>query len=131
MSDESERLSTCRPRQIQDLHHRRSSHADDRVVQALLKTLEEPPAHAKFIFATTAAQDVPRLLSLAGQRFDFRRATGRDPGPARRAGTKEKIRGFRRRSDGDRRRADGRHPDGEGILDQLAAFQPDGMNSGT
>src|SRR5512136_1917021 len=42
---------------------------------ALLKTLEEPPAHAKFIFATTAAQDVPATIVSRCQRFDFRRAT--------------------------------------------------------
>ncbi len=40
---------------------------------ALLKTLEEPPAHVKFIFATTAPQKVlPTILSRC-QRFDFRR----------------------------------------------------------
>jgi len=40
---------------------------------ALLKTLEEPPAHVKFIFATTAPNKVlPTILSRC-QRFDFRR----------------------------------------------------------
>ncbi|MDP2939418.1 MAG: DNA polymerase III subunit gamma/tau [Candidatus Omnitrophota bacterium] len=40
---------------------------------ALLKTLEEPPAHVKFIFATTAPHKVlPTILSRC-QRFDFRR----------------------------------------------------------
>ncbi len=39
---------------------------------ALLKTLEEPPAHVKFIFATTQAYKVlPTILSRC-QRFDFR-----------------------------------------------------------
>lgn len=42
---------------------------------ALLKTLEEPPAFAKFIFATTHPQKViPTILSRC-QRFDFRRIT--------------------------------------------------------
>ncbi|MCG2713098.1 MAG: DNA polymerase III subunit gamma/tau [Candidatus Omnitrophica bacterium] len=42
---------------------------------ALLKTLEEPPAHVKFIFATTEPQKVlPTILSRC-QRFDFRRIT--------------------------------------------------------
>ena len=40
---------------------------------ALLKTLEEPPAHAKFIFATTAPQKVPQTILSRCQRFDFRR----------------------------------------------------------
>lgn len=40
---------------------------------ALLKTLEEPPAHAKFIFATTAPSKVPATIISRCQRFDFRR----------------------------------------------------------
>ncbi len=40
---------------------------------ALLKTLEEPPAHAKFIFATTVPQKVPPTILSRCQRFDFRR----------------------------------------------------------
>ena len=40
---------------------------------ALLKTLEEPPAHVKFIFATTQAYKVPPTILSRCQRFDFRR----------------------------------------------------------
>src|SRR4029453_7020205 len=40
---------------------------------ALLKTLEEPPAHVKFIFATTEAQKVPATIPSRCQRFDLRR----------------------------------------------------------
>ena len=40
---------------------------------ALLKTLEEPPAHVKFIFATTAPQKLPATILSRCQRFDFRR----------------------------------------------------------
>jgi len=40
---------------------------------ALLKTLEEPPAHVKFIFATTAPNKVPATILSRCQRFDFRR----------------------------------------------------------
>ena len=40
---------------------------------ALLKTLEEPPAYVKFIFATTSAQKVPATILSRCQRFDFRR----------------------------------------------------------
>lgn len=39
---------------------------------ALLKTLEEPPSHVKFIFATTEAQKVPATIASRCQRFEFR-----------------------------------------------------------
>ena len=40
---------------------------------ALLKTLEEPPKHVKFIFATTRPSKVPLTILSRCQRFDFRR----------------------------------------------------------
>lgn len=40
---------------------------------ALLKTLEEPPAHVKFIFATTEIKKVPVTILSRCQRFDLRR----------------------------------------------------------
>lgn len=40
---------------------------------ALLKTLEEPPAHVKFIFATTEIRKVPVTVLSRCQRFDLRR----------------------------------------------------------
>jgi DNA polymerase III subunit gamma/tau len=40
---------------------------------ALLKTLEEPPAHVKFIFATTEIRKVPVTILSRCQRFDLRR----------------------------------------------------------
>lgn len=42
---------------------------------ALLKTLEEPPAHAYFILATTEAHKVPETILSRCQRFDFHRIT--------------------------------------------------------
>ena len=39
---------------------------------ALLKTLEEPPAHVKFIFSTTETEKVPATILSRCQRFDFR-----------------------------------------------------------
>lgn len=42
---------------------------------ALLKTLEEPPAHAVFILATTDPQKVPATIQSRCQRFEFRRVT--------------------------------------------------------
>jgi len=40
---------------------------------ALLKTLEEPPAHVKFLFATTEVDKVPLTVLSRTQRFDLRR----------------------------------------------------------
>lgn len=40
---------------------------------ALLKTLEEPPSHVKFIFSTTDPQKLPETVKSRCQRFDFRR----------------------------------------------------------
>ena len=42
---------------------------------ALLKTLEEPPAHVIFIFATTEPHKIPATILARCQRFDFRRVT--------------------------------------------------------
>src|SRR6185369_12157723 len=40
---------------------------------AFLKTLEEPPAHVKFIFATTDPNNVPETILSRCQRYDLRR----------------------------------------------------------
>ncbi len=40
---------------------------------ALLKTLEEPPPHVRFVFATTEAQEVPETIASRCQIFEFRR----------------------------------------------------------
>ncbi|MGE4232560.1 MAG: DNA polymerase III subunit gamma/tau [Bacteriovoracia bacterium] len=45
---------------------------------ALLKTLEEPPAHVVFIFATTDVQKVPATVLSRCQRFDFKRVSSAD-----------------------------------------------------
>jgi DNA polymerase III subunit gamma/tau len=45
---------------------------------ALLKTLEEPPPHVKFIFATTDPQKVPPTILSRCQRFDFRAVPAAD-----------------------------------------------------
>ena len=42
---------------------------------ALLKTLEEPPEHVKFILATTEPQKLPATILSRCQRFDFHRLT--------------------------------------------------------
>ncbi|MBN1419376.1 MAG: DNA polymerase III subunit gamma/tau [Planctomycetes bacterium] len=45
---------------------------------ALLKTLEEPPDHVKFVFATTEPQKIPETVASRCQRFDFRPISERD-----------------------------------------------------
>ncbi|MCA0199679.1 MAG: DNA polymerase III subunit gamma/tau [Proteobacteria bacterium] len=45
----------------------------DKAFNALLKTLEEPPEHVKFIFATTEIRKVPITVLSRCQRFDLRR----------------------------------------------------------
>ncbi len=44
---------------------------------ALLKTLEEPPAHVVFIMATTEVHKIPQTILSRCQRFDFRRISTR------------------------------------------------------
>ena len=45
---------------------------------ALLKTLEEPPAHVKFILATTEPQKLPATILSRCQRFDFKKISPED-----------------------------------------------------
>ncbi len=59
---------------IIDEAHQLSSDAKD----AFLKTLEEPPAHAIFILATTEAQNIPVTIRSRCQQFDFRRGSLKD-----------------------------------------------------
>ena len=45
---------------------------------ALLKTLEEPPEHVKFILATTEPQKLPATILSRCQRFDFKKISNED-----------------------------------------------------
>ena len=78
---------------------------------ALLKTLEEPPAHAKFIFATTSPQKVPVTILLL-----LRRVAGRHQGrqpvslEVRRGRPRHVPRGRRSRVAGDGPLRAARHP---------------------
>ena len=90
---------------------------------ALLKTLEEPPEHVKFIFATTEPQKVlPTILSRC-QRFDLRRI----PSPLisahlEKIARNEKIELDVNAADAIARGAEGGLRDAESMLDQLVAF---------
>ncbi len=47
----------------------------DKSFNALLKTLEEPPSHVKFIFATTESRKIPATIISRCQRYDLKRVT--------------------------------------------------------
>jgi DNA polymerase-3 subunit gamma/tau len=90
---------------------------------ALLKTLEEPPPHVKFIFATTEVEKVPITILSRCQRFDFAGI----PVPR----IVEHLRGIVQRegmqADDEAielvaRRAGGSMRDAQSLLDQLLAF---------
>ena len=50
----------------------------EQAFNAMLKTLEEPPAHVAFVLATTEAHKIPPTIASRCQRFDFRRITRQD-----------------------------------------------------
>ena len=90
---------------------------------ALLKTLEEPPAHAKFIFATTEVNKVlPTVISRC-QRFDLRRI--QTPAIAARLkmiADAENVRISKEAIDVIAQAADGGMRDAQSLLDQLISF---------
>ncbi|MCG3175278.1 MAG: Holliday junction ATP-dependent DNA helicase RuvB [Candidatus Omnitrophica bacterium] len=89
---------------------------------ALLKTLEEPPAHVKFIFATTAANKVPATILSRCQRFDFRRIPSeRIAALLKDICAKEGIDIEPEALGAIARAADGGLRDSQSILDQIAA----------
>ncbi len=93
---------------------------------ALLKTLEEPPAYVKFIFATTAAQKVPATILSRCQRFDFRRIqTERIVDVLKDLCKKEKIKAEEEALFVIAKAADGSLRDSQTILDQIAASSED------
>jgi DNA polymerase-3 subunit gamma/tau len=90
---------------------------------ALLKTLEEPPAHVKFILATTDVQKIPLTILSRCQRFDF--------GGINAARILEQLKGIVAReglkADDDAlriiaRRAAGSMRDAQSLLEQLLSF---------
>ena len=54
--------------------HQLSGHA----FNSMLKTLEEPPEHVKFILATTEAEKVLQTIQSRCQRYDFRNIPARE-----------------------------------------------------
>lgn len=90
---------------------------------ALLKTLEEPPEHVKFIFATTEAQKVPATITSRCQRFDLRRIPDAAISTHMLAiAEKEGIALEPAAANAIARGADGGLRDAESMLDQAVAF---------
>jgi DNA polymerase-3 subunit gamma/tau len=90
---------------------------------ALLKTLEEPPAHAKFMFATTEPEKVlPTILSRC-QRFDLRRIpTALIVKHLEQIAVKENVKVDTAALHAIARGAEGGMRDAESTLDQLISF---------
>ena len=90
---------------------------------ALLKTLEEPPPHVKFVFATTEVQKVlPTILSRC-QRFDLKPiAADLIAGRLRSIAAAEKVKVDEAALACIARLADGGMRDAQSILDQMIAF---------
>jgi len=90
---------------------------------ALLKTLEEPPKHVKFIFATTQPSKIPLTILSRCQRFDFRRI----PMDKILAKLKQIIKQEKLKIKDDAlfyiaRASQGSLRDAESVLDQLASY---------
>ena len=95
---------------------------------ALLKTLEEPPAHVKFIFATTEIRKVPVTVLSRCQRFDLRRISAAElAGHFARIAEKEEISVTAEALTLIGRAADGSARDGLSLLDQAIAQNEPGQ----
>jgi DNA polymerase III subunit gamma/tau len=96
---------------------------------ALLKTLEEPPDHVLFVFATTEPHKIPQTILSRCQRFDFRRIA-----------IPELVQHLRKIVSSESgtfsdailfavaREADGSMRDGQSLLEQLMAFSGEGLS---
>jgi DNA polymerase-3 subunit gamma/tau len=90
---------------------------------ALLKTLEEPPPHVKFIFATTEVEKVPITILSRCQRFDFAGIpVPRIVEHLRAIVTREGMQADDEAIELIARRAGGSMRDAQSLLDQLFAF---------
>jgi DNA polymerase III subunit gamma/tau len=97
---------------------------------ALLKTLEEPPSHVRFIFATTEIRKVPVTVLSRCQRFDLRRVEQ----PVLAAHFKKIVANEGAKADDDAlaliaRAAEGSVRDGLSILDQAIAMGEGGVTA--
>jgi DNA polymerase-3 subunit gamma/tau len=99
---------------------------------ALLKTLEEPPAHVVFIFATTEAHKIPATILSRCQRYDFRRIP-----PALSAAALRRIAGEEKVAISDEaigmiaRESTGSLRDAQSLFDQAIAFSGNDISAGS
>jgi DNA polymerase-3 subunit gamma/tau len=104
---------------IIDEVHRLSASAFD----ALLKTLEEPPEHVMFMFATTEPLKVPETILSRTQRFDLRRVSVEElTTHLRKIAEAEKLSVDDKALNLLARKADGSVRDSLSLMDQIAAF---------
>jgi len=90
---------------------------------ALLKTLEEPPEHVKFIFATTEMDQVPATIASRCQKYNFRKLTVAEiVGLLSTILKKEKLNVDQRVLTVIARNSDGALRDAESILDQVISY---------
>ena len=90
---------------------------------ALLKTLEEPPSHVKFIFATTEAHKVPLTILSRCQRLQFKRISVPEAvGKLEKIAQKEKLKCEKDVLFMIAKATEGALRDAESLLDQLASF---------
>jgi len=91
---------------------------------ALLKTLEEPPAHVKFFFATTEPHKIPATILSRCQRFNLRRIATEDIEKKLAEICEElKAEAEPRALSMIAKRAEGSLRDAESLLDQVIAFE--------
>jgi DNA polymerase-3 subunit gamma/tau len=96
---------------------------------ALLKTLEEPPPHILFIFATTEVHKVPATILSRCQRFDFRRNTIEEiVSRLTYIAKEEKIKVTEGAALLIAKKADGSMRDAQSIFDQIVAFCGDSID---
>ena len=90
---------------------------------ALLRTLEEPPSHGKFILATTDIHKVPSTIISRCQRFDFNRITEATIGEQLSTIlASENISADEESINAIARKADGSMRDGLSLMDQVIAY---------
>ena len=95
---------------------------------ALLKTLEEPPSHALFIFATTEIHKVPSTILSRCQRFDFKRIPIKTiMGHLKHICDTDKIKAEEDALLQIAKKADGSMRDSQSILDQIISFSGDSI----
>ena len=102
----------------------------EKAFNALLKTLEEPPEHVKFIFATTEIRKVPVTVLSRCQRFDLRRIAAEELAAFfLKIAAAEKAKVTAGAAAMIARAADGSARDGLSLLDQAIALAPGATES--